>query len=176
MFNKILVPTDGSDHAAKAVELAADIATKYDAELLVLNVRKPGRLPDEMRRMAEVEHLIEPAGSNGVPNVADVSAGFAAAMARDQAREHAINEAYRKLGEQICTQGVNLARGVGATHIATRVEDGDPADRILAVARETRCDLIVMGNRGLSDLKGLLVGSVSHKVAQLCACTCVSVK
>ncbi len=175
MFSKILVPTDGSDHALKAIELAADVAAKYDAELLVLNVRKPGRLPDELRRMAEVEHLIEPT-RNGSWNVADVSTGLAAAMARDEAQEQAINEAYRKLGEQICEHGRLTAERKGASKVRTRVETGDPADRILAVASEEGCDLIVMGSRGLSDLKGLLIGSVSHKVSQLCECTCVTVK
>jgi len=31
MFNKILCPTDGSDHAYKALDLAIDMAKKYDA-------------------------------------------------------------------------------------------------------------------------------------------------
>jgi len=175
MFNKILVPTDGSDHAGKAVEIAADIAVKYDAELVVLNVRRPGRLPQEMRRMAEVEHLVDPTQSE-LPNVADVSAGFAAAMARDEQRERAINEAYLKIGEQIVAQARAIARSKGLEKITTEVASGDPARRIINAAKEHDADLIVMGNRGLSDLKGLLVGSVSHKVGQLCHCTCITVK
>ena len=175
MFRKILVATDGSDHATKAVELAADIAAKCQAELLILNVRKPGRLPEEMRRMAEVEHLVEPT-PNGNWNVADVSSGLAAAMARDEARERAISEAYWKLGEQICEHARLSAERKGAPTVHSRVENGDPADRILAVATADGCDLIVLGSRGLSDLKGLLIGSVSHKVSQLCKCTCVTVK
>ena len=37
-------------------------------------------------------------------------------------------------------------------------------------------DLIVVGTRGLSDLKGLLMGSVSHKLGQLSKVTCITVK
>ena len=37
-------------------------------------------------------------------------------------------------------------------------------------------DLIVMGRRGLGDLGGLLMGSVSHKVCHLADCACLTVK
>jgi len=43
-------------------------------------------------------------------------------------------------------------------------------------ALEFAADMIVMGSRGVSDLKGLVMGSVSHKVMQLAPCTCVSVR
>ena len=39
-----------------------------------------------------------------------------------------------------------------------------------------REDLIVVGSRGLSDLKGMLIGNVSHKLIQLAKCTCIAVK
>ena len=35
---------------------------------------------------------------------------------------------------------------------------------------------VVVGSRGLSEIRGLLLGSVSHKVCQLAPCTCVTVK
>lgn len=38
MIKTILVPTDGSSHAKKAIDLAADIAQKYDAKLVILHV------------------------------------------------------------------------------------------------------------------------------------------
>ncbi len=37
-------------------------------------------------------------------------------------------------------------------------------------------DLIVIGTRGLSDLGGIVFGSVSHKVLQLATCPCLVVK
>jgi nucleotide-binding universal stress UspA family protein len=33
-----------------------------------------------------------------------------------------------------------------------------------------------MGSRGLSDLKGLMLGSISHKVANSAPCTVITVR
>jgi nucleotide-binding universal stress UspA family protein len=41
---------------------------------------------------------------------------------------------------------------------------GNPAENILKLANHKKCDLIVMGARGLSLLEGLLLGSQVHKV------------
>lgn len=51
--------------------------------------------------------------------------------------------------------------------------EGDPAGEILKVCREKGIDLIVMGDRGVGDLQGLLLGSVSHKVVQAAECPCL---
>jgi nucleotide-binding universal stress UspA family protein len=41
MITKILVPTDGSDHAKKAVEFACDLASKYKATIYLVHVIPP---------------------------------------------------------------------------------------------------------------------------------------
>ncbi len=56
------------------------------------------------------------------------------------------------------------------------LREGNPAEAILKAAKQVDADLIVLGTRGLSDLKGLLLGSVSHKVIQLSPCSCLVVK
>jgi len=53
---------------------------------------------------------------------------------------------------------------------------GDAAEEIVAAAEKVKADLIVIGTRGLSDLEGLVMGSVSHKVIHLAHCPCVTVK
>lgn len=47
------------------------------------------------------------------------------------------------------------------------VAAGHVAEDIVETARMRESDLIVMGSRGLSDVQGLLLGSVTHKVMQL---------
>lgn len=41
-------------------------------------------------------------------------------------------------------------------------------DMICQVARDEGCDLVVMGSRGLGDWKGLMLGSVTHRVLAHC--------
>lgn len=48
--------------------------------------------------------------------------------------------------------------------------EGDPAEAIITAAEDERCELIVMGTRGLSNLKSIALGSVSHKVLQSTEC------
>lgn len=47
------------------------------------------------------------------------------------------------------------------------VAAGHVAKNIVETADTLRSELIVMGSRGLSDVQGLLLGSVTHKVMQL---------
>lgn len=47
---------------------------------------------------------------------------------------------------------------------------GDPGYEILNYARETEQQLIIIGSRGLRGVKGMMLGSVSHKVSQLSSC------
>ncbi|RVH85207.1 universal stress protein, partial [Sinorhizobium medicae] len=60
--------------------------------------------------------------------------------------------------------------------VDVRVEPGDYAETILAVADEVDADLIVVGSRGLGGLRGLLVGSVSQKVVQHADCSVLVVR
>ena len=62
MLSTIVVPTDGSDHARKAVALAADLAEKYAARVVLLHVLLHGEPAIEFGHMAEVEHLLETEG------------------------------------------------------------------------------------------------------------------
>lgn len=174
MIKTILVPTDGSDHAGKAVALASDIAEKYGARLVILHVLRRGGLTEEARHMAEVEHLAEPAAAGG-PFAANTPASAASALRRTQGSEDE-GQILSRIGDRILGGAEMTARENNVEQIETRMEEGDPVKGILKAAEQEEANLIVMGCRGLSDLKGLLMGSVSHKVSQLAPCTCVTVK
>src|SRR5262249_39540659 len=57
-----------------------------------------------------------------------------------------------------------------------RVEDGDPAAEILRVAREVRCDVIVMGTHGRTGWGRFLMGSVAERVVREAVCPVITVK
>jgi len=82
----------------------------------------------------------------------------------------------RQLAERVLDSAEERAREHGVESIERMVGRGEPARAILEVAKSVGADCIVMGSRGLGDLHGLLLGSVSHKVMQLAPMTCVSVR
>ena len=57
-----------------------------------------------------------------------------------------------------------------------RVLDGSPAENISNAAVVEKADLIVMGSRGLNDLEGLLLGSVTHRVLKTSPCPVLVVR
>ncbi|OBQ46288.1 universal stress protein [Halodesulfovibrio spirochaetisodalis] len=54
--------------------------------------------------------------------------------------------------------------------VTDMVLGGTPEETILQVAKGEGCDMIIMGSRGYSDIKGLFLGSTTHRVLQLAEC------
>jgi nucleotide-binding universal stress UspA family protein len=57
-----------------------------------------------------------------------------------------------------------LARGAGVPCTCVQHASDHPHEAIIATARDHQCDLIVMASHGNKGLKGLLLGSETHKV------------
>jgi nucleotide-binding universal stress UspA family protein len=177
MIKKILVATDGSASARKAVALGADIAAKYDAELLLVHVLLRNELSEDLRRMAEVEHLAGEGGKPLAEAFADVPAGhFPAYITFSEQAPVAPARLLQAIGAQILDHAEDLAVEHGVSRVSKRIEDGKPVDRILEIAGREQVDLVVTGARGLSNLAALLLGSTSQKLAQLSPVTCLTVR
>jgi nucleotide-binding universal stress UspA family protein len=80
-----------------------------------------------------------------------------------------------RVGSAVLEQAAHPLEEAGIRVIRELLE-GPLAEAILNVAAVRDCDLIIMGARGLSDLQGLLVGSVSHKVIQHAHCPVLVVR
>jgi nucleotide-binding universal stress UspA family protein len=60
--------------------------------------------------------------------------------------------------------------------VETFARVGDAADAIVDVAEEQRCDLIVVGNKGMTGAKRFLLGSVPNKVSHHAPCSVLIVR
>ena len=77
--------------------------------------------------------------------------------------------------QQVLERHAERLRGQGLA-VETVVREGYPATVIQEEAEEQRADLIVIGTRGLSGLKHLLLGSVAERVVQKAPCPVLTVK
>lgn len=145
MIKNILAPVDGSEHSKKALELACDLADKYDARMHLLHVILS----------PEAKHTLVLGG---------------ASVTVDASKEE-----IEQAGHKVIEAATKIAAEHGRKDVESDVVGGPTAQRILEYAKDNDIDMIVMGSRGLSDISGLLVGSVSHKVSHLAKCTCVTV-
>lgn len=145
MIKNILVPVDGSKYSKNALELACDLADKYDARMHLLHVILS----------PEAKHTLVLGG---------------ASITVDASKEE-----IEQAGHKVIEAARKIAAEHGRKDVETDVVGGPTAQRILEYAKDNDIDMIVMGSRGLSDISGLLVGSVSHKVSHLARCTCVTV-
>jgi nucleotide-binding universal stress UspA family protein len=172
MLKTILVPTDGSDHARRAVDLAADLAAKYQAKVILLHVLLRGHLPEGLMRAAEVEHVVHP-GPGGPRNLAIMPQEI---MARVDREVQAPLEVLEFIAGNVMADAEAAVRAKGVAEVEAVVEQGDTAQQILDKAVQSGADMIVLGSRGLGGLEGLLMGSVSQKVSHHAPCTCVTVR
>ncbi len=148
MFQKILVGVDGSEPALKAVSLAAGLSQTYGARLILVHVVQVSAIAEQAINLSATEHLKE---------TPKTIMGKLSQEVLGKAREYALNA------------------GVPEDHIDSVTTDGDQARQIIQTAKRENTDLIVLGSRGRSRLEGLLLGSVSQKVAALAPCPCLIV-
>ena len=74
-----------------------------------------------------------------------------------------------KEAQQLMKPYLELLEEKGIPH-TERILEGSPAEMISDVARTEKVDMIVMGSRGLNDLEGLLLGSVTHRMLKIAPC------
>lgn len=176
MVEKILIATDGSETATRAVELGADIAAKFAAPVVLVHVLLRDHLSEGLRHMAEVEYEAAEGGRSLFEAVSALPhARFPAAdLLPEQAQTE--DRVLRAVAEQVLDVAERAVRAHGMDRVECLMADGDPARRIVEAAEQTGADMLVIGARGLSDLKATMFGSVSHKVQHMSPVTVVSVR
>ena len=144
MFSNILVAIDGSETSIRGLETAIELAKTFGAKLHLLHVVREMQLPKELQTMMEVENMKGP-------------------------REDVL----KLVGDRILNQAKRVAESKGVKSVADNLGTGDPASSIVKHAEQNGIDLIVMGSRGLGQVEGLLLGSVSRKVSSMAKVPCL---
>ncbi|ELY52549.1 universal stress protein [Natronolimnohabitans innermongolicus] len=136
MYDRILVPTDGSEPATAAVEEAIALARQNDAELHALYVVEPIPL-----------------------------GGFAAGAKPASAEWGDVVERQRAEGNEATAAVAELAAD-SDLEVVEAVEHGNPDAQILRYAGEADIDAIVMGTHGRSGADRIVLGSVTETVVR----------
>ena len=88
--------------------------------------------------------------------------------------EEDLIEKTQKFAEQVLDEG--MKRVAAGIQVDIELQAGRPPETISQIALVGKYDLIVMGTRGLSPIKGILIGSVSARVSALSPCHVFLVK
>lgn len=144
-YHNILVPIDGSENALRALDFAASLAQAAELQVLLLYVAPMG--PVEMMK------------AMGYP-----------ATVRQQAEQRAAE--YEQIRHELSEHvfGAARARLPDGLEVKQMMCSGDPAEIILEQAAKLGNAIIVMGNRGLSNVRELVIGGVSNKVLHHADC------
>ncbi len=146
MIRSIVVGTDGSETATKAVREAAELAAQLNAGMEIVSAYEPvgtQRLKEEARQVPDdLSWMVSP----------------------------------REDVEATLREATELAEALGVTTVKCHAREGDPADAILDVAEEQGSDLIVVGNKGMTGAKRFLLGSVPNKVSHHAPCSVLIIR
>ncbi len=137
MFKHILLPTDGTKLSSKAVKQAISVATELGARITAVNV-----VADDY------PHLLDDGFM--VPDV----------PALKKRLEKVKSAAAKKILDAVRKS----ATEAGVKCDAVTATSNLPYDAIIAQARKSGCDLIIMASHGRKGLQGLLLGSETTKV------------
>lgn len=148
MFDKILVPLDGSEHSMRALDIAIQIAKKFKGKITLIHVYSVGVRPVVVPEPA--------AFTPGIPIMAPVEYSKVA-------------EAVKEASARILAEGVEKAKAQGVD-VETMLREGHTVHEIVRAAEEGGFNLIVMGARGISRIKEMILGSVSEGVIRNAPC------
>ena len=136
MYQHILIPTDGSELAHKAVVHGLSLAKAVGAKVTVLTVEASFNVYDVPESRVNL-----------------MTAAFEEYA--KHAREHAAS---------ILDGIANEAKAAGVACETLQVIHDHPYEAIVSTAEERGCDLIVMASHGRSGIAAVLLGSVTSRV------------
>lgn len=159
-LRRILLLTDGSEYSQRAIDFFLRFPIKKDATFFLVYVSPPLPSLDP-----EVIAQTWPMGAEIVqPVTAELPSDVDKIYEEEKHRgEKMLNDT----SELLKTHGIKVKRSL---------LQGDAATEILEFSKINNVDLIVAGSRGLSQVQGWLLGSVSRKLMHYANCSILIVK
>jgi nucleotide-binding universal stress UspA family protein len=152
LITKILVGIDNSENSEKALNYALEIADKFSASVLILNVFQP---PPEFEYQPNILQQPIDYQSNTASFIKDL----------------------RKVHEALLSKATERATKLKPDlKINAELKEGDTSSQIVETAVNGQFDLIVIGHRGDSKIRELFLGNTSEKVAHTARCTVLITK
>ena len=148
---RIVCAVDGSEYAQWGVRALQTLAGREPEHVVLLHVVDPSSLQANKRK--------NPVAANR------------ALAALDKAGKFLLREAERSARIALSQAGTGPR-----TQFQTVLAHGPMSKTIAKQAKRLKADLILMGSRGLSDIKGFLLGSTSRQVAAVAPCSLLVVK
>ena len=170
MYDKILVPFDGSVVSQNGLNMACVLAEHHNAKLILLCVADD-EVPAEIVNAAVDEGIVRPASYMEFSRSLEHPS---MAPARAEATRQAVMERVaHAIAVEIVDRGARFAGEQNVPEVLTLVRDGDPEKCILQEAAGHNVDLIVIGSRGKEGLDALFHPSVAEHVRKRSACPCL---
>ncbi len=150
MLEKVLLPTDGSESAARAIAFAAKLFANTSCVITLLAVvEEPVYSAFWSDGLIAPEVLMPPPGE--------------------------LREELDRKAEEMLAESTKPLREVGL-EVQPKIRFGNSAAEILEEAEEGGYEMILMGSHGRGALGGFLMGSVSNRVAHHAQCPVLIVR
>ncbi len=143
MYTTIVVGTDGSDSANKAVSQAAELAEAGGGTLHIVHAYQSMNVG-----------LLAMNATSGGPTI-DIEG---------------VNASISNTADAVCARAAEAVKRDGM-NVETHTVPGDPCDALISVAEQVHADLLVVGNRGMTGMKRFMLGSVPNKISHHAPCS-----
>jgi nucleotide-binding universal stress UspA family protein len=154
-MKKIIVPTDFSEQAKYALDLACEIATREEAEIILLHV---------------IEFAGKKAtflGSSSLSATVDVSTGI-------EMDDIYFVELFKRRRHQM--NDILVDKTYGDANIVDKIMLGSPFHAIDEEITENDADIIIMGTTGVNDWREGMIGSTAEKVVRHARCPVLTLR
>jgi nucleotide-binding universal stress UspA family protein len=165
-MERVILVTDGSPCSEIASDYLTCFSLPENVNLTAMHILPPLRLAEST--------LVAQSWPMGLEHGALIQPELEAALPEIEAEEQTRGE--ELLHHTVVKIKKNIQRSSPGVSVKSYLTRGDAATEIIRYARDSKVDLIIAGSRGLSQVRGWLLGSVSRKLVHYAPCSVLVVR